>query len=115
MYSISFSSVLETSSPQVSGNKARLISPIGQPGDGRCLEFWYHMYGRDMGQLNVYINTNVSNNDSRTLVWSRGANVGDVWRKARIPTEYSIPFRVVFEGVVGSGPLVSHSMLNLIL
>lgn len=62
-----------------------------------------------MGRLNVYINTNTSNNNSRTLVWSRGgANVGDVWRKARIPTEYSVDFRIIFEGVVGNGPLVSY-------
>jgi hypothetical protein len=65
------------------------------------------MYGEDIGQLNVYINTNSSNNDSRTLLWSRGADIGDVWRKAHISTEYTVPFRVIFEGVVGTGFEVS--------
>lgn len=65
------------------------------------------MYGQNMGKLNVYINTNTLNNESRTLVWSRGANVGDVWRKAHIPTELNKPFRVIFEGIVGNGIQVS--------
>lgn len=64
------------------------------------------MFGVNIGQLNVYINTNTSDNNTRTLVWSRGANVGDVWRKAHISTEYSTPFRVIFEGVVGNGVYV---------
>ena len=93
--------------PQRPGNKARLVSIIDQPDTGRCLEFWYHMLGVNIGQLNVYINTNTSDNSRRILVWSRGANVGDVWRKALIPTEYSIPFGVIFEGVVGNGVYVS--------
>ena len=84
-----------------------MISVVGEPGDGRCLEFWYHMYGQNIGQLNVYINTNTTNNDTRTLLWSRGANIGDVWRKAHISTEYTVPFRVIFEGLIGNGHEVS--------
>ncbi|CAF4044180.1 unnamed protein product, partial [Rotaria sordida] len=94
---------IESSLPQRPGNKARLISIVEQPQNGRCLQFWYHMYGRNIGQLNVYVSTNTSNNDTRILVWSRGANVGDVWRKAHISTEYTVPFSVIFEGIVGNG------------
>jgi hypothetical protein len=65
------------------------------------------MYGRNIGNLNVYVNTNISNNDSRTLLWSRGDNFGDVWRKAHISTEYTVPFHVIFEGVIGNGAEVS--------
>ncbi|CAF1538469.1 unnamed protein product, partial [Adineta steineri] len=89
--------------PQKAGYKARLISVVEEPEKGRCLEFWYHMYGQNIGQLNVYANTNTSNNDVRTLLWSRGANIGDVWRKAHVSTEYTVPFRVIFEGVIGNG------------
>jgi hypothetical protein len=85
-----------------------LISTIEPPTNGRCLEFWYHMYGRDIGQLNVYVNLNTSDNNSRILLWSRGANVGDVWRKAHVATEFQVPFRVIFEGVIGNGYLVSN-------
>ncbi|CAF0847412.1 unnamed protein product, partial [Rotaria sordida] len=94
---------IESSLPQRPGNKARLISTVEQPQNGRCLQFWYHMYGRNIGQLNIYVSMNTSNNDTRTLVWSRGANVGDVWRKAHISTEYTVPFSVIFEGVIGNG------------
>ncbi|CAF3880634.1 unnamed protein product, partial [Rotaria sp. Silwood1] len=94
---------IETSFPQKPGNKGRLISVVEQPQHGRCLQFWYHMYGRNIGQLNVYMSTNTSGNDTHPLVWSRGANVGNVWRKAQISTEYKDPFYIVFEGVVGNG------------
>lgn len=99
--------LLETSSPQKQGDTARLISTAEQPENGRCLQFWYHMYGANIGRLNVYINTDTTDNTSRTLLWSRGANVGDVWRKAHIPTEYTESFRVIFEGIVGNGIDVS--------
>jgi len=99
----SFVSFPESSIPQKPNDKARLVSIIDQPDNGRCLEFWYHMLGANIGKLNVYVNTNISNNDTRTLLWSRGANVGDVWRKAHVATEYTVPFRVIFEGVVGNG------------
>ena len=71
------------------------------------------MYGRNVGQLNVYVNTNISNNSSRALLWSRGANVGDVWRKAQVSTEYTVPFRVIFEGVIGDGPEVSVEIIKM--
>jgi len=65
------------------------------------------MYGANIGKLNVYVVTNTSNEEARTLLWSRGPNIGDVWRKAQISTEYTEPFRVIFEGVVGNGIDVS--------
>lgn len=71
------------------------------------------MYGRNVGQLNVYVNTNISNNSSRALLWSRGANVGDVWRKAQVSTEYTVPFRVIFEGVIGDGFEVSVEIIKM--
>ena len=100
-------SLLESSSPQRPGQKARLLSVFEQPEKGRCLEFWYHMYGKDVGQLNVYTSTNASAAGAMTLLWSRGANVGDVWRKAHVSTESTEPFRVIFEGVIGKGFEVS--------
>ncbi|CAF4987055.1 unnamed protein product, partial [Rotaria sp. Silwood1] len=89
--------------PQKPGDKARLISGIESGDQGRCLEFWYHQYGSDIGKLNVYIDTNTTGNGSYTLLWSHGANIGDIWRKAHIATEYTTPFRIIFEGIIGNG------------
>lgn len=36
------------------GHTARLISPRYQGPVEQCMEFHYHMYGRDVGTLNVY-------------------------------------------------------------
>ena len=35
------------------GRKARLISPGLNRTNGACVEFWYHMYGFDTGNLTV--------------------------------------------------------------
>ena len=88
------------------------MSIVEPPAFGRCLEFWYHQYGNDIGQLNVYIELNSTGVASRTLVWSRGANIGNVWRKAHVPTEYTESFRVIFEGVVGKGHEVRQSAVR---
>ena len=46
---------IEASPPRRRGDKARLNSPIYSKSTGSsCLKFWYHMYGRTMGTLNVY-------------------------------------------------------------
>jgi hypothetical protein len=47
--------MIEASYPQTPGQKARLISRPFEPKNNGCrLVFYYHMYGEDMGELNVY-------------------------------------------------------------
>lgn len=104
----------ESSPPKKTGDRAQLISPIGQPDDGRCLEFWYHMYGTDIGSLNVYLLMNLTNGPSQNMIWSRGSNFGDMWRKAQISTDYIRPFQIVFEGVVGAGSFVSCCSMSML-
>lgn len=41
-------------SSQRSGDKAQLLSPRYPKTSGKCLQFWYHMYGVDIGTLAVY-------------------------------------------------------------
>ena len=36
------------------GDKAQLLSPRYPRTTGRCLQFWYHMHGADIGTLTVY-------------------------------------------------------------
>ena len=44
---------LESSSPARAGNKAWFVSQT-MNFQRACLQFWYHMHGRDVGSLNVY-------------------------------------------------------------
>ena len=45
---------IEASTPN-QGDTAWLISEDFYPTLGRCVQFWAHMYGGDIGDLNVYI------------------------------------------------------------
>lgn len=45
---------IETSSPRVAGDNARLDMSVSGNGELSCLEFYYHMYGDTMGALNVF-------------------------------------------------------------
>ena len=66
---------LESSSPRSQGEQARLLSTRIPSAGARyiqncSLEFWYHMYGADIGSLNVYIRSadGYGNRTSETLV-----------------------------------------------
>lgn len=45
---------IETSRPRLEGDKARLLSPSfntgSKSGDAYCLAFYYHMYGKHIGE-----------------------------------------------------------------
>eukprot|EP00058_Branchiostoma_floridae_P026505 XP_002611996.1 hypothetical protein BRAFLDRAFT_86955 [Branchiostoma floridae] len=73
---------IEASSPQEVGHNAILRSPIYPPrDDGYCLDFYYHMYGVNVGDLNVYLFTGVRQED---LDWSMTGNQGNQWLRASI-------------------------------
>lgn len=55
-----------------------------------CLQFWYHMFGKHTGQLNVYIATNTS----ETLTWSQSGNQGDRWMLAQTTLTSQLTFKV---------------------
>lgn len=90
---------IETSYPRKKGDKARFISPTYAPvKGGQCFQFWYHMYGQDIGSLNVYIKTggNLSN-----PLWTRSGNRGNVWKVTQVSITASSSFNIVFEGIAG--------------
>ena len=83
---------IEASSPQRTGDKARLESPQQQPSPGgSCLEFWYHMYGVNMGSLAVYITDNVRTSN----VWTKSGNQGNRWQKGRATLKSTSNFTVI--------------------
>lgn len=65
---------VETSSPRVQGDNAKLEFYVSGNRELVCLKFYYHMYGYDMGSLNVF-----SGNE---VVFKASGNHGNYWRKA---------------------------------
>ena len=67
-------------SEQKAGEGAILFSSIIGPGKSICVQFWYHMKGKDVGSLKVYIQTN----QTKTLVWNTTGEQGDKWNFGQI-------------------------------
>ena len=63
------------------GDKARLLSRTFPSTSGRCLSFWYHMYGSGMGELNVYVKPVTG---AMRKVWSQAGDQGDEWKMAQL-------------------------------
>ncbi|CAF3418653.1 unnamed protein product [Rotaria socialis] len=102
---------LEASSPRIPGDHARLISALQYPSSTpQCLTFWYHMYGSDIGTLNVFvqmISTDL-NSTSSTLVWTKSGAHGNQWHRAthtldNLNSTGMYGWRIAFDGVVGGG------------
>ncbi|XP_041107013.1 MAM domain-containing glycosylphosphatidylinositol anchor protein 1 [Polyodon spathula] len=101
---------IEASRPRVPGDKARLVSPLynvttkakGPYSTPFCISFYYHMYGKHIGSLNVLLRVkSVGALDMQ--VWTLSGNQGPDWQQANITINPRGPFQVVFEGVRGSG------------
>ena len=58
------------------GEKARLLSDWIGANETVCVQFWYHMHGSDIDDLNIYVKTN----QSETLVWRLSGDQGNHWR-----------------------------------
>ncbi|CAH1790066.1 unnamed protein product, partial [Owenia fusiformis] len=90
---------VESSPPRETGNIARLLSPIIHATVPRDLHFFYHMYGKDIGTLNVYI---IDLAGTERKVWSITGDQGDKWQEVKL----DLPggnYKVVFEGIRGVG------------
>ncbi|CAC5410020.1 unnamed protein product [Mytilus coruscus] len=74
-----------------------LISDTTYSGDDVCFTFWYHMYGDNMGTLNVYTK---SRNITRKH-WSQSGNQGNSWNFANFDIASSEPYTIIFEGISG--------------
>ncbi|XP_014065463.1 MAM domain-containing glycosylphosphatidylinositol anchor protein 1 [Salmo salar] len=103
---------IEASRPRVLGDTARLLSPLynvtaarGPKGSGRlpyCISFFYHMKGKQIGTLDVWLRVkSIASVD--TKVWSLIGNQGPDWNQANIIVNPSGPFQVVFQAIRGSG------------
>ena len=82
----------ETSAPRKSGDKARLTSKQYPASNGQCLKFWFHMYGPNIGTLNVYAS---SYNRLGQAVWTLYGNQGNKWQQAQVTIQTTTPFQVL--------------------
>lgn len=67
------------------------------------LEFYYHMFGSNMGTIEVLVSTN--NGLSYTTIWSQEGNKGNVWKKASIDlSSYAgTVIKLQLKGTTGKG------------
>ncbi|CAC5426136.1 unnamed protein product [Mytilus coruscus] len=79
------------------GATSKLTSNTINTVDGVCLTFWYHMYGKSMGTLNVY----TESGNITTRYWSQSGNQGNSWNFVSFDISSSEPYTITFEGVCG--------------
>ena len=86
---------LESSWPSKRNDVARIQSRVLNASDRSCLVFYYFMYGRTMGSLNVFARDRVSGEE--TLIWSLKGNQVREWMEAKVPLNMvnSSPFQVI--------------------
>ena len=83
------------------GDRARVFSQVFKA-NGKCeFRFFYHMYGKNIGTLNVYIRSVTS----ATLAFSKSKAIGDFWERADFEIREAGPFKVIVEAIVGNGYL----------
>ncbi|KAF6039560.1 hypothetical protein EB796_002123 [Bugula neritina] len=83
------------------GRTAKLVSPTLNTSGKLCVEFFYHMYGPEVGELRVRTNSRGGESSPLlTLTGSQSANI-DEWRVGRVTIQASGSTRVVIEAVSG--------------
>ena len=85
---------IETSSPRVSGDRAKLYSSLISARSGAmCFTFWYHMYGSAIGQLKILVQSNWTagggtgqqpQQQQVQLKWRLTGNQGNTWHRAAV-------------------------------
>ena len=68
-------------SGQNKGSKAHLVSKqLDSASLGKCVTFWFHMYGPDIDRLNIL--KRVGSKDM--MVWTRRGNQGTDWMYGQV-------------------------------
>lgn len=83
---------IEASSPRKKGDNAMIGSAVFTPTSTCKVRFFYHMYGRHIGTLNVYTRTNTTGPMNK--IWTKSGDQGDKWVKATAGISVSKNFQV---------------------
>nr|XP_020447005.1 MAM and LDL-receptor class A domain-containing protein 1-like isoform X2 [Monopterus albus] len=98
---------LPSSAADVAGQTAAMSSPLYPGSKGSCVQLWYHMYGKGVGTLNVY---QQSEEGKESLIFSQRGDQGQLWRFAQASLLPRVqPYRIVVEGVK-AGPTQEGDM-----
>ncbi|KAM9349890.1 apical endosomal glycoprotein [Symphorus nematophorus] len=98
---------LSSSADDHAGQKAKMSSPLYPAGKGTCVQLWYNMYGKGIGTLNVYQQSDKGN---QIRIFSQMGDQGRLWRFAQASLLLQVqPYRIVVEGVK-SGPTKEGDM-----
>ncbi|XP_077865626.1 MAM and LDL-receptor class A domain-containing protein 1-like, partial [Saccoglossus kowalevskii] len=65
------------------------------------MRFFYHMYGMNIGKLNIYTRIYDNTNQGQTRVWQQKGENGALWDRAEIIFNINTDFQIVLEGVSG--------------
>ncbi|KAL9985794.1 hypothetical protein ACROYT_G008239 [Oculina patagonica] len=85
---------IETSSPRVQGDNAKLMKSGLSFNNKMRLSFSYHMYGNTMGTLNVYV--------GQKKIFTKSGNQGNQWNQASVDVTEPGASELIFEGIRGS-------------
>ncbi|XP_071956924.1 MAM domain-containing glycosylphosphatidylinositol anchor protein 2-like [Antedon mediterranea] len=99
---------IEASSPRVLGDTARILGPSVTLNQGgvKCVRFWHHSYGSNIGTFNMYVSSDGAKANLGSPVFTFTGTQGDNWILGQVDIDeatYGGQFKVVFEGVVGNG------------
>ena len=96
---------IESSAPRLSGDRAILRSPGYNflRSTTKCVEFWYHAYGQDIGTLRV--RKRERGEETGTIIFEIGGEQGNEWHvaQANLIVPANKLFYIQFEGVIGKG------------
>ncbi|XP_076064673.1 uncharacterized protein LOC143038883 isoform X3 [Oratosquilla oratoria] len=97
---------IEGSRPREENDKARIFSPVYEPplDVSSCFTFWYYMYGKTTGQLNVYVKLeSMMINFVYPSITLEGDH-GEGWKLALVDLHYvDEKFQIILEGIRGRG------------
>ena len=74
--------ILTSATSRTVNQKARIQSPqINPGGKSQCLTFWYHMYGANVGSLNLYVQTRPT---LGSPFFTKSGSAGNSWKQASV-------------------------------
>ncbi|WAR02785.1 MLRP2-like protein [Mya arenaria] len=94
---------IEASNPRKPSDKARLRSMVFDKTSASCFSFWYNMYGRNIGNLNVYVQNLGNTMTIPNKVFTLTGNQDKGWKYGSVNIGSSSPFVIIVEGTIGSG------------